>query len=418
MTPTLFAALFLFLLGLMLAAELWLTNRHIRYVDRHRHKVPRWFQRRISVKAHRRSADYTVAKARFSRIESLYGAALLLGWTLGGGLALADDFWRSAGWGPVATGVAFLLSVMLLMTLLELPVTAYQAFGIEHRFGFNRMTVGLFIGDTVKHLLIAFIIGLPIAWAALALMTHAGPYWWLWVWLLWMGFTLFMVWAYPTLIAPLFNRFRVLRDKALRDRLTKLLERTGFHSRGIYVVDSSQRTTHGNAYFTGFGASKRIVFFDSLLKRLRPAEVEAVVAHELGHFKLGHILKRLVMMALMSLAGLWLLGRIIDQPWFYQGLGVAQGSPHAALVLFMLAGPVFTFFLQPLYAWGSRRHEFQADDFAARQTNPRLLVSALVKLYRDNAATLTPDPVYSAFHDSHPPALRRITALLGRRGSP
>jgi STE24 endopeptidase len=254
-----------------------------------------------------------------------------------------------------------------------------------------------------------------VAWAALALMTYGGRYWWLWVWLLWMAFTLFMVWAYPTLIAPLFNRFRVLRDKALRRRLTKLLERTGFHSRGIYVIDSSQRTSHGNAYFTGFGASKRIVFFDSLLKRLCPAEVEAVVAHELGHFKLGHILKRLVMMALMSLAGLWLLGQLIHQPWFYQGLGVAQASPHAALILFMLAGPAFTFFLQPLYAWGSRRHEYQADDFAARQTNARLLVNALVKLYRDNAATLTPDPVYSAFHDSHPPALRRITALLGRR---
>ena len=415
MTPTLFAALFLFLLGLMLATELWLANRHIRYVEAHRNKVPRWFQRRINLRTHRRSADYTATKVRFSRLETLYGAVLLLSWTLGGGLALMDDFWRATGWGEIGIGVGFLLSVMLLMTLLELPVTAYQTFGIEHRFGFNRMSIRLFIGDTLKHLLIAVLVGLPIAWAALALMTYSGQYWWLWVWLLWMGFTLFLVWAYPTLIAPLFNRFRALRDKALRRRLTSLLERTGFQSKGIYVIDSSQRTSHGNAYFTGFGASKRIVFFDSLLKRLRPAEVEAVVAHELGHFKLGHILKRLVMMALMSLAGLWLLGQIINQPWFYQGLGVTQTSPHTALILFMLAGPVFTFFLQPLYAWGSRRHEYQADDFAARQTSARLLVSALVKLYRDNASTLTPDPVYSAFHDSHPPALRRITALLGRR---
>jgi len=415
MTANLFAALFLLLMGLMLATELWLANRHLRYVAAHRNKVPRWFQRRINLKTHRRSADYTVAKVRFGRIETLYGAILLLGWTLGGGINLLDNAWRSIGWGNIADGVGFLISIMILMTLLELPVTAYQSFGIEQRFKFNRMTKGLFIGDTIKRILLSLVIGLPIAWAALELMTSGGRYWWLWVWALWMGFTLLMVWAYPTLIAPMFNRFRVLRDKALRNRLTKLLKRTGFRSKGIYVVDSSQRTTHGNAYFTGFGASKRIVFFDSLLKRLQPAEVEAVVAHELGHFRLGHITQRIVMMALMSLGGLAVLGLIIDQPWFYHGLGVQQASPHTALVLFMLAGPVFTFFLQPLFAWGSRRHEYQADDFAARQTSPRMLVSALVKLYRDNAATLTPDPVYSAFHDSHPPALRRITALLGQR---
>lgn len=415
MTPDLFAALFLLLLGLMLATELWLSNRHARYVELHRNRVPRWFQRRIPLKTHRRSADYTIAKVRFGRFETLFGAVLLLGWTLGGGIDLLDGIWRATGWGEITYGVAFLLSIMLLMTLLELPASAYQAFRIEQRFGFNRMTVGLFISDTTKHILLSIVIGLPVAWAALALMALSGQYWWLWLWFLWMGLTLFMVWAYPTLIAPMFNRFRVLRDKSLRTRLMKLLKRTGFHSKGIYVINSSQRTTHGNAYFTGFGASKRIVFFDSLLQRLRPAEVEAVVAHELGHFKLGHITKRLIVMALMSLGGLAVLGVIIDQPWFYQGLGVQRASPHTALILFMLAGPVFTFFLQPLYAWGSRRHEYQADDFAAKQTSARLLISALVKLYRDNASTLTPDPVYSAFHDSHPPAMRRITNLLGQR---
>lgn len=296
------------------------------------------------MKTHRRSADYTIAKVRFGRFETLFGAVLLLGWTLGGGIDLLDGIWRATGWSEITYGVAFLLSIMLLMTLLELPASAYQAFRIEQRFGFNRMTAGLFIIDTAKHLLLSIVIGLPVAWAALALMALSGQYWWLWLWFLWMGLTLFMVWAYPTLIAPMFNRFRVLRDKSLRTRLMKLLKRTGFHSKGIYVINSSQRTTHGNAYFTGFGASKRIVFFDSLLSRLRPAEVEAVVAHELGHFKLGHITKRLMLMALMSLGGLFVLGVIIDQPWFYQGLGVQRASPHTALILFMLAGPVFTFF--------------------------------------------------------------------------
>jgi STE24 endopeptidase len=250
--------------------------------------------------------------------------------------------------------------------------------------------------------------------AALWLMQSFGTRWWLYVWALWMAFSLFMVWAYPTVIAPLFNRFRPLKARGLRARLIKLLKRTGFKSHGIYVVDSSQRTTHGNAYFTGLGRAKRIVFFDSLLKTLRAPEVEAVVAHELGHFKLRHITKRLLLMAATSFAGLAILGLAITQPWLYQGLGITHPSNHTALMLFLLAGPVFTFFLQPLYAWGSRRHEFEADDFAAKQTNARNLISALVKLYRENAATLTPDPLYSSFYDTHPPALRRINHLLGK----
>lgn len=406
--------LFLTLLGLSLAVEYWLSSRHIRCVSENRDNVPRAFRHRITLKNHRKSADYTTAKTRFGRTADLYGAALLLFWTLGGGLDALDRFWGSAGWSPVLAGTVFILSAFLLMELLELPVTVHQTFEIEERYGFNRTTPALFIMDMLKKFLLMLLLGAPLVIAALWLMQVFADRWWLYLWLLWMGFTLLMVWAYPTVIAPLFNKFRPLQSRTLRARLVKLLRRTGFRSHGIFVVNSSQRTRHGNAYFTGFGRAKRIVFFDSLLRTLRAPEVEAVVAHELGHFKLRHITQRLLLMAVSSFFGLAVLGLVIEQPWFYQGLGASRASHPMALMLFLLAGPVFTFFLQPVYAWGSRRHEFQADDFAARQTSARNLVSALVKLYRENAATLTPDPLYSAFYDSHPPALRRINHLLGR----
>jgi STE24 endopeptidase len=409
-----FTRLFLILLGLSLILEFWLASRHVGYVRAHRNSVPGAFRGKITLGNHRKSADYTVAKTQFGRTANLYGTALLLFWTIGGGLNAFDGFWGEASWSPLVTGTVFILTVFLAMEVLELPIVIHQTFVIEERFGFNRATPALFALDFLKKVLLMLLFGAPLVIAALWLMQTFGERWWLYVWALWVAFSLLMVWAYPTVIAPLFNRFRPLKARGLRARLMRLLKRTGFKSRGIYVVDSSQRTTHGNAYFTGIGRAKRIVFFDSLLKTLRAPEVEAVVAHELGHFKLRHIAKRLALMAVTSFAGLAVLGLVIAQPWFYQGLGVSQPSNHAALMLFLLAGPVFTFFLQPLYAWGSRRHEFEADDFAAEQTNARHLVSALIKLYRENAATLTPDPLYSAFYDTHPPALRRINHLLGK----
>lgn len=409
-----FTAVFLVLLGLVLLTQLWLTQRQIRHVTACRHEVPEAFRGRITLKAHRRAADYTVARSRFTHVENVYGALLLMLWTIGGGAELLDRTWRAAGWGELATGTAFLLSALLIMGLLDLPAAVYRTFVIENRFGFNRTTPALFLADQVKQAALLVVLGTPLILAALWLMQEAGALWWVYVWLLWVGFSLFLAWAYPTWIAPLFNRFTPLPPGAVRSRIQRLLRRTGFASRGIYVMDSSRRTTHGNAYFTGFGRAKRIVFFDSLLQSLSASELEAVLAHELGHFKLRHVLKRLAVMSGASLLALAVLGWLVTQPWFYAGLGVSRPSAHAALLLFLLAGPVFTFFLRPLLAASSRRHEYEADRFAARASSARALASALTKLYRDNASTLTPDPVHSAFYDSHPPAARRVAQLLGR----
>jgi len=407
-----FRVVFFVVLGLMLATQLWLASRQLHHVLANRERVPGAFRTKIPLKAHRRAADYTAARTRFRRVDAVIGVVLLLAWTVGGGLDLLDQAVRAAGFGSLATGTMFLVGTILIMGILELPASVYETFVIEQRFGFNKITPGLFIADLLRNALVALAFGAPLALAALWLMQHMGEYWWAWVWLLWMAFTLFMVWAYPTLIAPLFNRFRPLKAGTMRTRIQKLLKRTGFKSRGIFVVDSSRRTSHGNAYFTGFGRAKRIVFFDSLLDTLRATEVEAVLAHELGHFKRHHIAKRLAVLTVTSLAGLALLGWLIDQGWFYAALGISQPSTHTALLLFMLVAPVFTFFLQPLYARASRTHEYEADEFAAEQTSARSLVSALIKLYRDNASTLTPDPLHSAFYDSHPPAPLRVARLL------
>jgi STE24 endopeptidase len=409
-----FMMLFLLLLTVATATELWLAQRHLRHVASRRRAVPAPFRGKIPLKAHRKAADYTVTRTRFGMIEALYGTAMLLLWTVAGGLDLLDNAWRAAGWSPLATGTLFILSVFVIGTIAELPFTVYRTFGIEARFGFNRMRPTLFVTDMLRKLLLLFAIGAPVIAAALWFMQSAGDVWWVYVWCLWAGLSLVMIWVYPAWIAPLFNRFKPLAESQLRKRIYALLQRTGFRSRGIYVIDSSKRTTHGNAYFTGLGRSKRIVFFDTLLKTLNAREIEAVLAHELGHFKLAHIVKRMVMMFVIILGALALLGWLATQPWFYQGLGMQQPSPYAALTLFVMVGPVFTFFLQPLFAWSSRKHEYEADRFAAATTSAKALASALVKLYRDNAATLTPDPVYSAFYDSHPPALRRISRLLGK----
>lgn len=406
-----FTVIFLIALGAMLAAQLWLAQRHVRYVGARRTHVPQAFDGQIPLTAHQKAADYTVARTRLGQIENVYGAVLLLLWTVGGGFALLDAWWRGAIDSPLWLGTAFILTVLVLTGLLDLPFAIYRTFFLEQRFGFNRTTPAVFVADLAKKTLLLLALGVPLVLAALWLMHAMGRYWWLYVWLLWFGFSVSMVWAYPALIAPLFNKFKPLTQESVRQRIEGLLERTGFRSRGIYVIDSSRRTTHGNAYFTGFGRNKRIVFFDSLLQTLDEDEVEAVVAHELGHFKLKHIVKRIAWMAVLSLLGLALLGWLIEQPWFYTGLGGGEPSAHMALVLFLLVIPVFMFFLSPLFAHRSRRHEYEADDFAAKTSNATALVRALVKLYRENAATLTPDPLHSAFYDSHPPALARIAHL-------
>ena len=406
-----FSWLFLAIVLAALAVQVWLARRQSRHVLAHRDQVPEAFQDRIDLEAHRRAADYTVARTRFGTVEAVWGTLILVGLTLGGGLELLDRLWRTAGWGEVATGTGFLITLGLVTGLLDLPFSAYRTFVIEQRFGFNRTTPALFVADTLKGAVLALVLGAPLAAAILWLMAYAGSAWWLYAWLVWIGFTFLMVWAYPAVIAPLFNRFTPLEDPAVRERIDGLLERTGFAAKGLYVMDGSRRSSHGNAFFAGFGRNRRIVFFDTLLEHLLPEEVEAVLAHELGHFRRRHIRKRLAVTAVLSLAGLALLGWLIEIPVFYTALGVSTPSLHAGLALFLLVAPVLTFFLHPVSARFSRRHEYEADEFAAEVHDPRDLIRALVKLYQENAATLTPDPVHSAFYDSHPPAPLRIAHL-------
>jgi STE24 endopeptidase len=406
-----FSWIFAAALGASTLLRLWLTQRQIGSVTVNRDRVPEAFADRIRMEAHRRAADYTLARTRLGRVELVYDSLLLVGWTLGGGLQWLDNLWRAAGWGEIGTGVAVIVSAFLLMSLLDLPFSLYHTFVVEQRFGFNKTTPAVFVADMIKQALLMLILGVPLAWAALWLMQGSGELWWLYLWLLWTAFSLLMLWAYPTVIAPLFNKFTLLDDQQLQQRIQELLDRCGFKSKGIYVMDGSRRSGHGNAYFTGMGRNKRIVFFDTLLETLEPDEIEAVLAHELGHFKRRHVQKRITVMMLASLAGLALLGWLTQQSWFYQGLGVTQPSDYLALLLFLIAAPVFTVFLQPLASWFSRRHEFEADDYAAKQADAAGLIRALVKLYRENASTLTPDPLYSAFHDSHPPAPVRVAHL-------
>lgn len=402
---------FLAILTLAVIVQLWLARRHVRYVAAHRDAVPTAFRDTISLTDHQKAADYTVAKTHFGMIESVYSAALLLVWTLGGGLAWLERLGASFGWGSVATGTVYLGLLFLIIGALELPFQVYQTFILEQQFGFNRTSAATFAGDLVKQVVLAVVLGGPLVAVVLWLMTAAGAWWWLWAWGVWTGFSLLLLWLYPTVIAPWFNKFHPLKSDALYTRIQALLDRTGFKSNGIFVMDGSRRSAHGNAYFTGFGRNKRIVFFDTLLDTLAETEIEAVLAHELGHFKLKHVVKRMVLIFASSFAGLALLGYLVQKPWFYAGLGVPHGSAYAALALFLLVGPVFGFFIQPLAAWASRKHEFEADAYAATQTAPRELIHALVKLYQKNAATLTPDPLHSVFYDSHPPAPVRIAHL-------
>jgi STE24 endopeptidase len=403
--------LFLVALASMLAVRLWLSARQVAAVCAHRNSVPAPFRERIALADQQKAADYTVARVRFGRIAMIFEAVLLLAVTLGGGIALADALWLRAGLPQPWHGTAVVLTVLTVMTALRLPFAAWRIFVLETKFGFNRMTPALFVADLFKQALLGLLIGAPLIVAALLLMERAGPWWWLIAWVGAMGVTLGLTWAWPRFIAPLFNRFTPLTDEALKARVEALLQRCGFASKGLFVMDGSRRSGHGNAYFTGVGRNKRIVFFDTLVERLEGAEVEAVLAHELGHFRLKHVRQRLVVSALTALVGLAILAWFAGEPALLAALGVPRASPHAALLLFMLCAPAFTFFTTPLEAWWSRRHEFEADDFAAQHAEARALADALVKLYRDNASTLTPDRLHSAFYDSHPPALVRITRL-------
>jgi STE24 endopeptidase len=413
LTAATFTAVFLAALALSLALRLWLARRHVAHIAAHRGAVPAAFADRIALPAHQKAADYTVAKTRFGTIEMLFDVAVLLLLTLGGVLGALAGWTASLASGALAQDLLLIVAVSLVTGVLALPFNAWQTFGIEARYGFNRMTLALWLVDLAKGTLLAVVLGLPLAALALWLMGAAGPLWWLWVWAVWVGFQLLIVAIYPTVIAPLFNKFSPLPEGAARERIEALLARCGFASRGLYVMDGSRRSSHGNAFFTGFGRGRRIVFFDTLLERLAPEEIEAVLAHELGHFKLRHVIKRMLWLAALSLAFLALLAWLMDSPWFYEGLGVppAPGRPGVALILFALVLPVFTFLLAPLTALYSRRHEFEADAFAAKHASAASLAQALVKLYQDNAATLTPDPLHSAFYDSHPPAAIRISRL-------
>jgi len=404
--------LFVSLLILTTITRLWLGRRHVAYIQTHRSKVPSAFDQNISLDAHQKAADYSSAKTRLSLIEGLAQAALLLVFTIGGGLQLIDSAWREMlSNHEIIRGAFVILTALLVSSLVELPFDYYKSFIIDERFGFNKMTPAMFFSDMVKHSLVGFALGAPLLFAALWLMQGAGEYWWLYLWVVWSVFNLLMLAIYPTFIAPIFNKFSPLADESLKTRIETLLRKCGFKSQGLFVMDGSTRSSHGNAYFTGFGASKRVVFFDTLLDRLDENEIEAVLAHELGHFKHRHVVKRIALMFFVTFLGLALLGWLKQQAWFYTGLGVTETSDYMALLLFMLVSPVFLFLLRPLMASYSRKNEFEADEYAAKNADARYLVEALVKLYRDNASTLTPDPLHSAFYDSHPPASIRIARL-------
>ena len=411
MTATQFTLIFIAALALTTLARLWLARRHLAHIAAHRAEVPVEFREKIWLGDHQKAADYTSAKTRLAMLSVLFDAALLLAFTVGGGIQFIADIcnaWFSA---PLAQGMAAIVAALLISALLEAPFNIYQTFVVEARFGFNKMTFGLYLMDALKGLLIGAVLGLPLLLGVLWLMERMGSYWWLYVWLVWVVFSLLILFIYPAFIAPLFNKFSPMQDETMKSRIEALLARCGFTAQGLFVMDGSKRSAHGNAYFTGFGKTKRIVFFDTLLEHLSINEVEAILAHELGHFKRRHVMKRIALTFAMSLGFLWLLGLLMQTAWFYQGLGVSTPSTALALLLFFMILPIFTFLLGPIMSAYSRKHEFEADAYAARQTDAGDLVNALVKLYQDNASTLTPDPLYSTFYDSHPPAMVRIAHL-------
>jgi STE24 endopeptidase len=416
MDPQSFSLLFAAFVLATLMVKMWLSTRHIRYVAQHRAAVPQQFAQKIPLAAHQKAADYTIAKTQLKLVLLVVNAAVLIGFTLLGGLQwLSINLISFTGPGMLYQ-IGLIAAVAVISEIIDLPLDYYKQFRLEEKFGFNKMTPGLFFSDMIKHTLIGAVIGLPLLWVTLTVMEQAGSLWWLYAWLIWCGFQILMLGLYQNLIAPLFNKFTPLADEGLKSRIEGLMQRVGFASKGLFVMDGSRRSAHGNAYFSGFGSAKRIVFFDTLLSRLAPNEIEAVLAHELGHFKLNHVIKRIAIMFIISLGFLALLGYLKNQTWFYLGLGVLPmmdaSNDAMALILFMFALPVFTFLFSPLLSLTSRKNEFEADAFAAKHSNSQDLVSALVKLYEDNASTLTPDPLHSAFYDSHPPASARIQRLL------
>ena len=407
-----FAILFLAALLTATGLRLWLASRHVRHIQANRGAVPAAFSGDIGLEAHQKAADYSSAKTRLNIKALIFDAAVLLILTFGGGLQAIDNLAATFFATGILRGVVFVAILTVILSVIELPFDLYRTFGIESRFGFNKMTLGMFFGDLAKQAAVGTILGLPVLFAVLWLMAGMGELWWLYVWLVAIAFMLFVQFIAPSVIAPLFNKFAPMQEGETKTRIENLIARCGFTSSGLFVMDGSKRSSHGNAYFTGFGKSKRIVFFDTLLSRLDIAEIEAVLAHELGHFRMRHVIKRLALMAVFSLIFFFLLGQLKNQQWFYEGLNVGYPATDAmALTLFFMVMPVFTFLLQPLLAMYSRKHEFEADQYAAKFTPALDLVHALVKLYKDNASTLTPDPLHSAFYDSHPPAAIRIARL-------
>lgn len=416
-----FTVIFLLTLMCVVSVRVWLATRHIRYVHTHRNSVPENFSSQVNLDSHQKAADYTCAKTRLNYANIFLDTVLLLILTLGGGLNALNAFWSNWFSDPLSHGMILILGTVLFMGLVEIPITYYRTFVIEKKFGFNKMTRTMFFIDLIKQGLLGALLGLPLLFGVLWLMEKMGVNWWLYVWLMWVAFNLIILSVYPTWIAPLFNKFTPLEDASLKTRIEQLMQKCGFKSSGLFVMDGSRRSSHGNAYFTGFGKSKRIVFFDTLLSHLNAPEIEAVLAHELGHFKRHHVIKRILWTFAMSLVFLWLLGYLMNQDWFYQGLGVftsnealaiiSTPSTAMALLLFFLVMPTFTFLFQPLSSLYSRKHEFEADAYAVEKASASDLIQALVKLYQDNAATLTPDPLHSAFYDSHPPASVRIARL-------
>jgi len=411
-----FTLLFLLFLLASVTVRLWLSQRQLNHIRLHRNKVPEEFSDKIKLEDHQKAADYSCTKLRVGRVSLAWETAWLLFWTLGGGLNALDLWWADHQLAALINGIAVIASLVILTSIIDLPFSLYHTFVVEQRFGFNQTNWKTWFLDLLKTVLLMLILGLPLIATILWLMNQAGEYWWFYAWLVWSTFSLLMIWAWPVFIAPLFNKFSALEDASLKSRIDNLLQRCGFHSEGVYVIDGSRRSAHGNAYFTGFGKNKRIVFYDTLLETLSEEEVEAVLAHELGHFKRHHIKKSLLISLVITLLGFALLAWLMESSWFYTAMGVEVASTHTALLLFVLTMPVFTYFVSPLFSALSRKHEFEADEFAKLNSDYRALISALVNMYRDNASTLTPDPVHSMFYDSHPPASIRIDHLKSVAG--
>ncbi len=406
-----FSIIFLFFLATSMLLKLWLNRRQMIHIIRHRNEVPKDFEGKIDLSAHQKAADYTLAKTRIATLSTIIGSGVLVMLTLGGIINMLLSITQAYIAHDIWSGVALIMSVFILSHFIELPVDVYQTFKIEQKFGFNRTTAGQFIKDQFLQIALMLIIGTPLLYALLTIMGQMGEYWWLYAWLLTISFTFFMTWLVPTFIAPLFNTFTPLEDEALKSRIQQLFERCGFNSKGIYVMDGSKRSGHGNAYFTGIGNNKRIVFYDTLIESLNTDEIEAVLAHELGHFKCKHLTKHMIVSTFVTLAGFALLGWLKQENWFFDGLAMVQINDAIALLLFILVLPIFTTFTQPISSHFQRKFEFEADEFASTMAKPEHLIQALVKLYRENASTLTPDPLYSSFHHSHPPAGVRIDHL-------